>query len=159
MEEETHGATPNEKEPKPETPAQGDNKNGSEPGETTPAVVNNNNPAKGKKPRRTDAEILRSLQKKLGEVAIKEREVKGRLEKARNKELVKLKIVMGHASLNYLKTVWNTELEMKFVDMVRKHAPDCDKSWLTEDFARLLKEHAGPKPRQDVANGGSPPPS
>ncbi len=159
MEEETHGATPNDKEPKPETPAQGDNKNGSEPGETTPAAENNNNPAKDKKPRRTDAEIYAILQQKIGKVVEKQRKVKDRLEEKRDKELVKLKIVMGHAALNYLKTVWNTELEKKFVDMIRKYALDRDKSWFAEHFDRLIKEHTDPKAKQDVANGDSPSPS
>jgi hypothetical protein len=159
MQENTHGATPNDKEPKPETPAQGDDKNGSEPGEPTPAAANNNNPAKGKKPRRTDAEILRSLQKKLGEVAIKEREVKGRLEKARNKELVKLKLVIGDSSLNYLKTVGNPEHAKRLIDLLRRSAIVRDKNWVKENFDRLIKEHTDPKPNQDDANGESPSPS
>jgi hypothetical protein len=159
MQENTHGATPNDGESTPENPAQDHNNNGSEPGETTPAAGNNNNPAKAKKPRRTDAELLADLKQKLGAVVAKQRQVKDRLEKKRDKELVKLKLVIGEASLVYLKSVWNTDQAKRLVDMVRRCAIDRDKSWLTEHFARLLKEHAAPTPRQDDANGGSPPQS
>jgi hypothetical protein len=160
MNENTHGAEPNDGESTPENPAQDHNNNGSEPAEIQPAAdENNNNPAKAKKPRRTDAELLADLKQKLGAVVAKQRQVKDRLEKKRDKELVKLKLVIGEASLVYLKSVWNTDQAKRLVDMVRRCAIDRDKSWLTEHFARLLKEHAAPKPRQDVANGDSPSPS
>ena len=156
MQENTHGATPNDGESTPENPAQDHNNNGSEPGETTPAAGNNNNPTKGKKPRRTDAEMLADLKQKLGAVVAKHRQVKDRLEKKRDKELVKLKIVIGDSSLNYLKTVGNPENAKRLIDLLRRSAIVRDKNWIEENFDRLVKEHTGPKPTQDDANGESP---
>lgn len=159
MQENTHGATPNDKEPKPENPAQGDNKNGSEPGETKPAAEKNNNPAKGKKPRRTDTELFAILQEEGRKVAAKQRKLKDRLEKKRDKELVKLRLVIGDASLNYLKTCGNPEHAKRLIDLLRRCAIDRDKNWVKENFDRLIKEHTDPKAKQDVANGDSPSPS
>jgi hypothetical protein len=159
MQENTHGATPHDKEPKPENPAQGDNKNGSEPAETKPAAENNRTPANRKKHRRTDAELLAELRKKLGKVVDKQRKVKDRLEKKRDKELVKLKLFIGDASLNYVKTCGNPEHAKRLIDIIRRYAIDRDKNWGKENFDRLVKEHTGSKPTQDGANGGSPSPS
>lgn len=159
MEEETHGATPNDKEPEPENTAQGDNNNGSEPGETKPAAEENRTPANGKKHRRTDAELLADLKKKLGKVVEKQRKVTGRIEEKRDKELVKLKLVIGDASLNYLKSVGNPEHAKRLIDMLRRYSLKRDTSWVAENFDRLVKEHTGPKPTQDDANGETPSPS
>jgi hypothetical protein len=158
MKEDTNGDTPKDGESKPENPAEDQNNTGSESGEKQPAADLNNNQGNRKK-RRLDTEILAELRKKIEEIAAKQRRVKDRLEKVQEKELLKLKLVIGDACLNYLKTFKNPENAKRFDDALRKCVNERDKTWCSLHYNRLIKEQTKPKYNQDEANGESPSPS
>jgi hypothetical protein len=179
MQNNNDGETPNNDTPQPEDPASEANNgsesadikptadenqqpkkenNGSESGDIKPTADENNHKGNRKK-RRPDAEILANLQKQIEKIAAKQRLVKNRHEKLRDKELIKLKLVIGGACLNQTKNVGTAENTKKLNDLINKHVLVCDKSWHSQHFNRLFKEHTTPKSDEGDANGVSPSPS
>ena len=159
MNENTYGTTPNyDGESTPTKLAEDHNRIGSESSENHPAIGQNNQPEK-RKPRRSDTEILAGLRKRLHEIADKKRKVNNRLSKARSKELLHLKRVIGDNCLNYLAKVGKSESGDKLIRLLRFHVSECDKAWFASNFDRLLKEHMETKTKQAEPNGESPSPT
>ena len=143
---------PQNGESQPQDPAMDQNNKAPEPSENKPAADNNNQPEKSKKPRKTDAEQLVELQKKLKKIADMTRKVKARAGKKGDKDLVKLKIVIGDSCLNYIYKA-DPEHANRLVAVIRKSVSDCNREWLNSHFKPLLALHAKPKPNKDDANG------
>ncbi len=146
-----------EEEPKESqsTSSDGTQNDGSEPNEHNSASDEKNKPTE-KKPRMTDAERLVHLKQKLKKIADAERTVRGRLRKSDNKELAKLKVVLGDCCLRYIGGSPKPANADGLVKMLRGRVSDCNKEWLTINLDRLLVRHATPPQEGGDTNGESP---
>jgi len=157
MNENTHGATPNDRESTPENPAQDHNNKGSESSETKSTADENQQPEKDKKQRRTLAERLAALQAKMKEEELKERKLMKSLADDARKETNKFRSVLGGAAMHAIRTMESHENARKFIAMLRKNVTKEDQRWADANFERLAIQLLVLRDKDNDANGETPP--
>lgn len=157
MNENTHGAKPNDGESTPENPAQDHNNNGSESSETKSTADENQQPEKDKKQRRTLAERLANAQKRKQRADEDERKLLKSLADAARKETNKFKAVLGGAALHEIKTMKSHEGARNLLVLLRNRVTKEDQCWADANFDRLAIQILELRKQEGRANGESPP--